>query len=49
MKRISTHVLDTAQGKPAGNVPVRLDAARRPASGCFLVRCAPMGTAGAVN
>jgi 5-hydroxyisourate hydrolase len=25
MKRISTHVLDTAQGKPAQNVPVRLE------------------------
>jgi 5-hydroxyisourate hydrolase len=25
MKRISTHVLDTAQGKPAQHVPVRLE------------------------
>jgi 5-hydroxyisourate hydrolase len=25
MSRISTHVLDTAQGKPAKNVPVRLE------------------------
>jgi 5-hydroxyisourate hydrolase len=25
MKRISTHVLDTAQGKPASDVPVRLE------------------------
>ncbi|MGB2621154.1 MAG: hydroxyisourate hydrolase [Candidatus Acidiferrum sp.] len=25
MKRISTHVLDTAQGKPAEDVPVRLE------------------------
>jgi 5-hydroxyisourate hydrolase len=25
MNRISTHVLDTAQGKPAKNVPVRLE------------------------
>src|SRR5262245_16574600 len=25
MKRISTHVLDTASGKPAAAVPVRLD------------------------
>jgi 5-hydroxyisourate hydrolase len=25
MKRISTHVLDTAQGAPARNVPVRLE------------------------
>jgi 5-hydroxyisourate hydrolase len=25
MNRISTHVLDTAQGKPAKDVPVRLD------------------------
>jgi 5-hydroxyisourate hydrolase len=31
MKRISTHVLDTAQGKPAQNVPVRLE--RQEASG----------------
>jgi 5-hydroxyisourate hydrolase len=25
MSRISTHILDTAQGKPAKNVPVRLE------------------------
>jgi 5-hydroxyisourate hydrolase len=25
MKRISTHILDLALGKPAGNVPVRLE------------------------
>ena len=25
MKRISTHILDTVHGKPAGDVPVRLD------------------------
>jgi 5-hydroxyisourate hydrolase len=25
MKRISTHVLDTSRGKPAGGVPVRLE------------------------
>jgi 5-hydroxyisourate hydrolase len=25
MKRISTHILDTAQGKPAKDVPVRLE------------------------
>ncbi len=31
MNRISTHVLDTARGKPARNVPVRLE--RREASG----------------
>ena len=31
MSRISTHVLDTAQGKPAKDVPVRLE--RREASG----------------
>jgi len=31
MKRISTHVLDLARGKPAKDVPVRLD--RRGASG----------------
>jgi 5-hydroxyisourate hydrolase len=31
MKRISTHVLDTAQGAPARNVPVRLE--RQEASG----------------
>lgn len=31
MKRISTHVLDVAQGKPAKDVPVRLD--RRESAG----------------
>jgi 5-hydroxyisourate hydrolase len=31
MTRISTHVLDIAQGQPAGNIPVRLE--RRQASG----------------
>jgi 5-hydroxyisourate hydrolase len=31
MSRISTHVLDTAQGKPAKDVPVRLE--RREAAG----------------
>jgi len=31
MKRISTHILDTNRGKPAGNVPVRLE--RQDASG----------------
>lgn len=31
LKRISTHVLDTAQGKPAAEVPVRLE--RRDVSG----------------
>ena len=31
MNRISTHVLDTTRGKPAKDVPVRLD--RREASG----------------
>ncbi len=31
MKRISTHILDTARGKPAQNVAVRLE--RRDASG----------------
>lgn len=31
MKRISTHVLDVAQGKPAKDVPVRLE--RREAAG----------------
>jgi 5-hydroxyisourate hydrolase len=25
MRRITTHVLDTAQGRPAGDVPVRLE------------------------
>jgi 5-hydroxyisourate hydrolase len=35
MKRISTHVLDTAQGKPAEDVPVRLE--RREASGEWLL------------
>lgn len=39
MKRISTHVLDVARGKPAGDVPVRLE--RRSASGAWdLVRSA---------
>jgi 5-hydroxyisourate hydrolase len=33
MKRISTHVLDLAQGKPASNVPVRLE--RREAAGTW--------------
>jgi 5-hydroxyisourate hydrolase len=37
MKRISTHVLDVARGRPAGDVPVRLE--RRSASGVWdLVR-----------
>jgi 5-hydroxyisourate hydrolase len=31
MKRISTHVLDVARGRPAGDVPVRLE--RRSSSG----------------
>src|SRR5262249_24441121 len=31
MKRISTHILDTSRGKPAANVPVRLE--RRDISG----------------
>jgi 5-hydroxyisourate hydrolase len=35
MKRISTHVLDTAQGKPAAGIPVRLE---RRASGGDWVR-----------
>jgi 5-hydroxyisourate hydrolase len=35
MKRISTHVLDTAQGQPAKDVPVRLE--RRDASGVWRV------------
>jgi 5-hydroxyisourate hydrolase len=35
MKRISTHILDTARGKPANDVPVRLE--RREASGSWLV------------
>jgi len=35
MKRISTHILDTALGKPAKDVPVRLE--RREASGSWLV------------
>jgi 5-hydroxyisourate hydrolase len=30
MSRISTHVLDTALGKPAAGVPVRLDRLERP-------------------
>ena len=34
MKRISTHVLDTALGKTAAGVPVRLE--RRDADGEFL-------------
>jgi 5-hydroxyisourate hydrolase len=34
MNRISTHVLDTARGKPAQNVPVRLE--RREAAGNWL-------------
>jgi 5-hydroxyisourate hydrolase len=39
MKRISTHVLDVARGRPAGDVPVRLE--RRSASGAWdLVRSA---------
>jgi 5-hydroxyisourate hydrolase len=39
MKRISTHVLDVARGRPAGDVPVRLE--RRSASGVWdLVRSA---------
>jgi 5-hydroxyisourate hydrolase len=35
MKRISTHVLDTALGKPATGVPVRLE--RREKSGNWLL------------
>jgi 5-hydroxyisourate hydrolase len=39
MKRISTHVLDVSLGRPAGDVPVRLE--RRSASGVWqLVRSA---------
>jgi 5-hydroxyisourate hydrolase len=34
MNRISTHVLDTARGKPAEDLPVRLE--RREASGSWL-------------
>ncbi len=34
MNRISTHVLDTAKGKPAAGVPVRLE--RRESSGKWL-------------
>ena len=30
MKRISTHVLDVGRGRPASNVPVRLDKERAP-------------------
>jgi 5-hydroxyisourate hydrolase len=33
MKKISTHVLDVAQGKPAKDMPVRLD--RREAAGAW--------------
>ena len=33
MKRISTHVLDTARGKPASDVPVRLE--RQEAAGTW--------------
>jgi 5-hydroxyisourate hydrolase len=33
MKRISTHVLDLARGKPASNLPVRLE--RREAAGTW--------------
>ena len=39
MKRISTHVLDVARGKPAGDVPVRLER-REPSGGWQLVRSA---------
>jgi 5-hydroxyisourate hydrolase len=35
MKRISTHVLDTALGKPAAGIPVRLE--RREKSGNWLL------------
>jgi 5-hydroxyisourate hydrolase len=35
MSRISTHVLDTAQGKPAKDVPVRLE--RQEAAGAWRV------------
>jgi 5-hydroxyisourate hydrolase len=35
MNRISTHVLDTARGKPANDVPVRLE--RKEESGKWLV------------
>jgi 5-hydroxyisourate hydrolase len=35
MKRISTHILDTARGKPAKDVPVRLE--RREPSGDWLL------------
>jgi 5-hydroxyisourate hydrolase len=37
MKRISTHVLDMARGKPAADVPVRLER-REPSGGWQLVR-----------
>jgi len=33
MKRISTHILDVSRGKPAGDVPVRLE--RQDASGTW--------------
>ena len=50
MKRISTHVLDTARGKPAEDVPVQSrTAANRRASGASLLRRAPMKTAAALN
>lgn len=39
MKRVSTHVLDTAKGKPASDVPVRLE--RQDSSGKWL----PIGSA----
>jgi 5-hydroxyisourate hydrolase len=32
MKRISTHILDTSRGKPAGDVPVRLERQVAPGS-----------------
>jgi 5-hydroxyisourate hydrolase len=30
MKRVSTHILDVSRGKPASNVPVRLDRQNAP-------------------
>ena len=39
MKRVSTHILDTARGKPAGGVPVRLE--REDGNGAWL----PLGSA----
>jgi 5-hydroxyisourate hydrolase len=39
MKRISTHVLDTARGKPAPRIPVRLEQ-REPSGGWLVVATA---------